>query len=92
ATTYPRLAGGSLVLASVGIVLVGVGAFGRQDARDGLATWVATVFGALYVSALAFVVRLGQVGPPVPTDAALSFLGAERGWILLLVLGVWSYD
>ena len=92
ATTYPRLAGGSLVLASVGIVLVGIGAFGRQDARDGLATWVATVFGALYVSALAFVVRLGQVGPPIPTEAVLSFLGAERGWILLLVLGVWSYD
>ncbi len=92
ATTYPRLAGGSLVLASVGIVLVGVGAFGRQDPRDGLATWVATVFGALYVSALAFVVRLGQVGPDIPDGAPLGVIGSQRGWILLLVLSVWAYD
>jgi phosphatidate cytidylyltransferase len=92
ATTYPRLAGGSLVLASVGVVLVAVGSFVRPDPRDGLATWIATVFGALYVSGLAFVVRLGQLGPAVPTDAPLGFLGAERGWILLLVVGVWSYD
>ena len=25
-------------------------------------------------------------------DAPLSIVGAERGWILLLVLAVWSYD
>jgi len=92
ATTYPRLAGGSLVLAAVGLVLVGIGSFDRTDPRDGLATWMATVFGALYVSALAFVVRLGQVGPAVPADAPLDVIGGERGWILLLVLGVWAYD
>jgi phosphatidate cytidylyltransferase len=28
----------------------------------------------------------------VPADAPLSVLGAERGWILLLILAVWSYD
>jgi phosphatidate cytidylyltransferase len=92
ATTYPRLAGGSLVMASVGVVLVGVGAFTRTDPRDGVATWVSTVFGALYVSALAFVVRLGQIGPAVPPDAPFAAIGPERGWIVLLVLGVWSFD
>jgi phosphatidate cytidylyltransferase len=91
-TTYPRLAGGSLVLASVGMVLVAVGAFTREDPRDGLATWMATVFGALYVSGLAFVVRLGQVGPAIPDGAPLEVLGPERTWILILVLGVWAYD
>jgi phosphatidate cytidylyltransferase len=89
---YPRLAGGSLVLASVGIVLVAVGAFTRPDPRDGLATWMATVFGALYIAALAFVVRLGQVGPALPADAPLAGLGPERTWILILVVAVWGYD
>jgi phosphatidate cytidylyltransferase len=50
------------------------------------------VFGALYVSLLGFVVRLGVAAPQPPTSAPLAFLGGERGWILLLVLGVWSYD
>jgi phosphatidate cytidylyltransferase len=53
---------------------------------------MATVFGALYVSLLAFVVRLGHAAPVVPADAPLAGLGAERGWILLLLLAVWAYD
>ena len=28
----------------------------------------------------------------MPDGAPLEFLGAERGWILLLLLAVWSYD
>jgi phosphatidate cytidylyltransferase len=86
------LEGSGLLLIAIGVVLVAVAAFTRPDPRDGLATWVATVFGALYVSMLAFVIRLGQAGPPVPADAPLSFLGSERGWIILLILAVWSYD
>ena len=53
---------------------------------------MATVFGALYVSLLSFIIRLGQSAPAVPADAPLNALGGERGWILLLVLAVWSYD
>ena len=49
------------------------------------------MFGALYVSLLAFV-RLGHIASAVPADAPLDFVGAETGWILLLVLAVWSYD
>lgn len=91
--TFPDvLEGSGLLLMGVGIVLVAVASFPIPDPRDGLATWVATVFGALYVSLLAFVVRLGNAAPPVATDAPLGFLGAERGWILLLILAVWSYD
>jgi phosphatidate cytidylyltransferase len=28
----------------------------------------------------------------MPSDAPLDWLGSERGWILLLILAVWSYD
>jgi len=86
------LEGSGLLLMAVGIVVIAVASFPIQDPRDGLATWVGTVFGALYVSLLSFVVRLGHAAPAVPADAPFSILGAERGWILLLILAVWSYD
>ncbi len=90
--TDPQLAGSALLLESIGLILVAVGAFARPDPRDGLAAWVTTTFGALYVAQLAFVVRLGQVAPALSSDAPAAALGAERSWILLLVLAVWSYD
>lgn len=86
------LEGSGLLLIAVGVVLTAVASFTRQDPRDGLATWMATVFGALYVSLLAFVVRLGHAGPAVPAGAPLEVLGPERGWIVLLIVAVWSYD
>jgi phosphatidate cytidylyltransferase len=87
------LPGGSgLLLAGVGIVLVGVAALGQLDPREGLATFVTTVFGALYAGLLGFVVRLTDTAAPVPGSAALGWLGSERAWVLLLLLTVWSYD
>jgi phosphatidate cytidylyltransferase len=86
------LEGSGLLLVEIGIVLVAVAAFTRTDPRDGLATWMATTFGALYVSMLAFVLRLGTAAPPTPGTAPLAVIGAERGWVLLLILAVWSYD
>ena len=86
------LEGSGLLLIAIGVVLTAVASFTRQDPRDGLGTWMATVFGALYVSLLAFVIRLGHAGPPLPAGAPLEVLGPERGWIVLLILAVWSYD
>ena len=86
------LEGSGLLLMAVGIVLVAVASFARTNPREGIATWMATVFGALYVSLLAFVIRLGHAAPVVPDGAPLAALGAERGWVLLLLLAVWSYD
>jgi phosphatidate cytidylyltransferase len=86
------LEGSGLLLTAVGIVLVSVAAFARSDPSDGLNTWMATVFGALYVSLLSFVLRLGHAAPAISPDAPLAVLGPERGWILLLILAVWSYD
>jgi phosphatidate cytidylyltransferase len=88
----PVLAGSGLTLIAAGTILAAVGSFTRADPREGLPTWFATVFGALYVSLLGFVVRLGAAGPDLPVGAPLAGFGAERGWILLLVLGVWAYD
>jgi phosphatidate cytidylyltransferase len=81
-----------LLLGAVGLVLVAVAAFASRDPREGMATWMTTVFGAFYVALLGFVVRLGQTAPALPATAPFGPLGAERAWILLLVLGVWSFD
>ncbi len=86
------LEGSGLLLGAIGIVLVAVAAFTRHDPHDGLATWAATIFGALYASLLSFVLRLGGAAPALSADAPAAWLGAERGWILLLVLAVWAYD
>lgn len=89
----PQLVAGSgLLLGAVGMIVIALGVFALPDPRDGVATWMTTVFGALYVALLGFVVRLGHAAPALPADAPLAGLGAERGWILLLVLGVWAYD
>jgi phosphatidate cytidylyltransferase len=81
-----------MLLLAIGSILAAIGAFTRTDPRDGLPTWFATVFGAIYASMLGFILRLGHEAPAMPTGAPLAVLGADRGWILLLVLGVWAYD
>jgi phosphatidate cytidylyltransferase len=91
--TFPVVFEGSgVLLMAIGIMLVAVASFARPDPKEGLTTWMATAFGAIYVSLLAFIVRLGHVAPAVPAGATLEPLGAERGWILLLLLAVWAYD
>ena len=81
-----------LVLVAIGAVLAGVGSLVRTDPRDGLVAWIATLFGAIYVGLLSFVLHVATSAPPVAASAPLYAVGAERGWILLLVLGVWSFD
>lgn len=88
-----ELPGGSgLLLAALGIVLVGVGALTRLDPREGLAIFMTTTFGALYIGLLGFVARLAATGVPVSANAPLGGLGAERAWILALVFVVWAFD
>lgn len=84
--------GSGLLLAAIGIVLVGAAALTRQDPRDGLACLATTTFGALYVGLLGFVPRLAAQAPAIPDGAPLAFLGPERGWIILLILSVWAFD
>jgi phosphatidate cytidylyltransferase len=87
------LTGSAAILVAIAIVLAAVGAFARLDPREGLAGWMATVFGGAYVGMLGFVVRLGHAAPGLPTDApASAWLDAERAWVLVLILSVWAYD
>jgi len=88
-----ELPGGSgLLLAALGIVLVGTGALTRLDPREGLATFATTTFGALYVGLLGFVVRLSDSGSSVDPGSVLGWLGPDRAWILALLLVVWAFD
>ncbi len=82
----------SLLLLSLGLGLAAVAAFPRTDPRDGVATWLGTAFGALYLVPLGFAGQLGDLAPTLPAGAPLAWLGGERAWIVLLVLTVWAYD
>src|SRR4051794_22010798 len=55
-----------VLLVAIGIVLAGVGAFARPDSREGLVAWFATVFGAVYVGLIAFVLHVATTGPAIP--------------------------
>ena len=81
-----------ILLLAVGAVLAGVGAMTRLDPRDGVVAWVTTVFGALYVGLISFVLHLAAGAPAIPAGAVLATLQPAQGWVLLLVLGVWGYD
>ncbi|HEX5240883.1 MAG TPA: phosphatidate cytidylyltransferase [Candidatus Limnocylindrales bacterium] len=84
--------GSGLLLASVGIVLVGAAALTREDPREGLAMLVTTSFGAMYVGLLGFVGRLAAADAPVVDGSILGWLGGERAWVLVLLLSVWACD
>src|SRR5262245_684746 len=87
------LPGGSgLLIAGLGIVLVGIGALTRLDPREGLAVFANTTFAALYVGLLGFVARLGSTDAFVDRTAILGWLGSDRAWIVALVFVVWSFD
>jgi phosphatidate cytidylyltransferase len=92
AAVVPAIESSGVLLVAIGAILAAVGAFTRSDPREGLPTWFGTVFGALYASLLGFVLRLGHAAPPLGDGAPLAAIGADRGWIVLLVLAVWSYD
>jgi len=78
--------------AGLAAILAGIGAFSVRDPRDGLSAWVGTAFGAGYVGLLGFALRILVAAPPSASGAPLAWLGAGRGWVLLLVATVWAYD
>jgi phosphatidate cytidylyltransferase len=88
----PLPGGSGLLLAALGIVLVGTGALTRLDPREGLAVFATTTFGAMYVGMLGFVARLADTGAPIDPSSIFGWLGPERAWILVLVLVVSAYD
>ena len=80
------------LLVAAMVIAAGVASFREKDVKVGFASWMGTAFVAVYAGMLGGLVRLGQVAPPLPSSAPLAQLGAQRGWILLAVLRVWSFD
>jgi len=80
-----------LLVAAV-VIAAAVAAFRQKDVKVGFASWMGTAFTAVYVGMLGGLVRIGQVAPALPSSSPLAQLGAQRGWILLAVLLVWSFD
>jgi phosphatidate cytidylyltransferase len=74
------------------VVAAGIAAFAIRDTKLGFAAWLGTAFVAVYVGLLGTLVRLGQVAPPLDSSAPAAQIGADRGWILLVILLVWSFD
>jgi len=85
--------GKGLLIIEGGVILVALGAFLREDPREGLATWLTTVFGGLYVGLLGFLPRIVGADVAIDPGAALGgILDAGRWWLVVAVLGVWAYD
>lgn len=83
----------ALAVVVAALVLPAFAAFRRTDPRQGFQAWLATSFGILYVALFAFVVRILQEAPTLPAATPLaSALDGGRVWLLVLVLGVWSFD
>ncbi|MFI5254298.1 MAG: phosphatidate cytidylyltransferase [Candidatus Limnocylindrales bacterium] len=81
------------LLAGVGIVVAAVGATLRFDPREGFQIWLGTVFGALYIGLLAFLLLIVGNARGMPASAPLAaWLDGGRGWLLVGVLAVWAYD
>jgi phosphatidate cytidylyltransferase len=79
-----------------GMLLLGVAAFMRSDAKTGFVTWAMSSFGAAYIGLLmpmiALVAHLSAPGGSASTPVGILGIGSGVAWTLMLVLVVWGYD
>jgi phosphatidate cytidylyltransferase len=81
------------LLVALGIVMAAGAGIARTDPKEGARVWLGTVFGALYVGLLGFLLLIASDGTPLPAGAPLAgWLDAGRTWLLVGVLAVWAYD
>ena len=82
-----------VLFVAIGVLVAAVAAMLRTDPFAGLQAWIATVFGALYVSLLGFLLLIVQSAAALPVGAALGgWFDGGRIWLLIAILAVWSYD
>lgn len=93
ATEPPGLVAGAFIVV---LLLLGVVAFTRADARTGFLTWAVTTFGVAYVAlllpAIAVVAHLAPSGGSAATAVGAFGIRSGVAWTLTLVLVVWGYD
>jgi phosphatidate cytidylyltransferase len=84
-----------LGVAWLGGLVVAALAFSLR-AADGAAiarSWAGTLAATSYVATLSFLLLIAtSVEPEAATGPLAEWLDAGRGWLLIVVLGVWSYD
>ncbi len=85
--------GETWILVGLGVVIAAIGAFLRPDPRDGFQAWLGTVFGAVYIGMLGFLLLIVENAPTIPTTAPLApWLDGGQAWLIVCVLGVWAFD
>jgi phosphatidate cytidylyltransferase len=85
--------GETWILVGLGVVIAAIGAFLRPDPREGFQVWIGTVFGAVYVGMLGFLLLIIVNAPSIPATAPLApWLGGGQAWLVVCVLGVWAFD
>ncbi len=85
--------GETWILVGLGVIIAAIGAFLRPDPREGFQVWLGTVFGAIYIGMLGFLLLIVEHAPRMPAGAPLApWLGAGQAWLVVCVLGVWAFD
>jgi phosphatidate cytidylyltransferase len=85
--------GETWILVGLGVVIAAIGAFMRSDPREGFQVWIGTVFGAVYIGMLGFLLLIVENAPTIPSTAPLApWLGGGQAWLIVCVLGVWAFD
>jgi phosphatidate cytidylyltransferase len=85
--------GETWILVGLGVVIAAIGAFLRPDPREGFQVWIGTVFGAVYIGMLGFLLLIVENAPTIPASAPLApWLGGGQAWLIVCVLGVWAFD
>jgi phosphatidate cytidylyltransferase len=85
--------GETWILVGLGVIIAAIASFLRPDPREGFQAWLGTVFGAVYVGMLGFLLLIVENAPSIPAAAPLApYFGGGQSWLVVCVLGVWAFD